>query len=115
VAFVHVIARSVNGIQLDSDLILIISTLLFLLPALVITRNHSGAEGLRALLRSMVHFQIQWRWYLLPLVVMPAATLASTLSVPPDGLCAQVLVIAYLTAYLPALLGLGTAMVYPTC
>jgi hypothetical protein len=110
VAFVHVIARSVNGIQLDSDFILIISTLLFLPPALVITRNHSGAGRAASLLRPMVHFQIQCRWYLLPLVVLPAATLASTLSVPPDGLSAQVLVIAYLTAYLPALLGL----VYPT-
>jgi uncharacterized protein len=52
----------------------------------------------------MVRFQIQWWWYLLPLLVMPAITLASTLSVPPNGLNARDLVIAYLTAYLPALL-----------
>jgi uncharacterized protein len=105
VAFLPVIARSVYGIELDTDLILIVPTLFFLLlPALIITRISRGPEGLRALLRSMVRFQIQWWWYLLPLLVMPAITLASTLSVPPNGLNARDLVIAYLTAYLPALL-----------
>ena len=105
VAFVPVIARSVYGIELNTDLILIIPTLLFLLlPTLVITRISRGPEGLRALLRSMVRFRIPWRWYLLPLLVLPALTLASTLSVPPDGLSARALVVAYLTAYLPALL-----------
>jgi membrane protease YdiL (CAAX protease family) len=105
VAFVPVIARSVYSIELDTDLILIVPTLFFLLlPALIITRISRGREGLRALLRSMVRIQIQWWWYLLPLLVMPAITLASTLSVPPNGLNARDLVIAYLTAYLPALL-----------
>ena len=105
VAFVPVIARSVYGIELDTDLILIVPTLFFLLlPALIITRISRGLEGLRALLRPIVRFQIQWWWYLLPLLVMPAITLASTLSVPPNGLNARDLVIAYLTAYLPALL-----------
>ena len=105
VAFVPVIARARYGIELNTDLILIIPTLLFLLlPALVITRISRGPEGLRSLLRSMVRFQIQWRWYLLPLLVMPALALAVTLSVPPGGLNAKALIAAYLTAYLPALL-----------
>jgi membrane protease YdiL (CAAX protease family) len=104
-AFVPVIARSIYGIQLDTDLILIIPTVLFLLlPALVITRVARGQDALRALLRSMVHFKIGWQWYLLPLVIMPALTLVSTLAVPPGGLSARALLLAYLTAYLPALL-----------
>ena len=105
VAFAPLIVRSATGTELNRDLILIIPTLLFLLlPALVITRISRGPDGLRALLRSMVHFRIRWQWYLLPLVVMPAITLAATLSLPPEGLNAQALMIAYLTAYLPALL-----------
>ena len=104
-AFAPVIARSAYGIGLDTDLILIVPTLLFLLlPALVITRVARGREGLRALLRSMVQFRIRWWWYLLPLFILPALTLISTLSVPPEGLSARTLVMAYLTAYLPALL-----------
>jgi membrane protease YdiL (CAAX protease family) len=104
-AFTPVIARSVYGIELDTDLVLIVPTLLFLLlPALVITRIARGPEGLRALLRSMVQFRIPWRWYLLPLLVLPALTLASTLSLPTDGLGGRTVMIAYLTAYLPALL-----------
>ena len=104
-AFAPVIAHSVYGVELNADLILIIPTVLFLLlPALVITRISKGPDGLRALLRSMVRFRIPWRWYLLPLLIMPALTLVSTLSVPAGGLSASGLAMAYLTAYLPALL-----------
>jgi len=102
--FAPVIARTVYGVELNRELILIVAAVLFLLlPALAITRVARGPDGLRALLRSMVRFRIPWRWYLLPLVVMPALTLVSPLSVPPGGLSAQALVFAYLTAYLPAL------------
>jgi membrane protease YdiL (CAAX protease family) len=52
----------------------------------------------------VVHFRIPWRWYLLPLVILPALTLVSTLSVPAGGLTASGLAMAYLTAYLPGLL-----------
>jgi hypothetical protein len=98
-----VIARSVYGIALDREIILIVAAVLFLLlPTLVITRIARGPEGLRALLRSMVHFKIRWQWYLLPLLLMPALTLASMLSAPPGGLSASALLLAYLTAYLPA-------------
>lgn len=104
-AFVPVIARSVYGIALDREIILIVAAVLFLLlPTLVITRIARGPEGLRALLRSMVHFKIRWQWYLLPLLLMPALTLASMLSAPRGGLSASALLLAYLTAYLPALL-----------
>jgi membrane protease YdiL (CAAX protease family) len=103
--FAPVIARSVYGVDLNRELVLIVAGLLFLLlPALVLTRFSRGPEGLRALLRSMVRFRIPWRWYLLPLVIMPALTLVSTLSVPAGGLSASALAMAYLTAYLPALL-----------
>ena len=103
--FVPVIARSVYGVEIDTEVILMVASVLFLLlPALVITRVAGGAEGLRALLRSMVRFRIPWRWYVLPLLVMPALTLASTLSAPPNGLSARALVLGYVTAYLPALL-----------
>jgi uncharacterized protein len=104
-AFVPVIARSFYGVQLDTDLILIVPTVLFLLlPALVITRVSRGPEGLRALLRSMLHFRIRWPWYLLPLLVLPALTLILTLSVPQDGLSLRIVVLAYVSAYLPGLL-----------
>ena len=103
--FAPVIARSVYGVELNRELVLIVAGLLFLLlPALVLTRVSRGPDGLRALLRSMVHFKIRWQWYLLPLVIMPAVTLVSTLSAPPGGLSARALATAYLTAYLPALL-----------
>jgi hypothetical protein len=104
-AFAPVIARSVYGVELDREIILIVAAVLFLAAApLVITRIARGPEGHRALLRSMFRFQIQWQWYLLPLIILPALTLVSTLSVPPDGLSARALVLAYLTASLPALL-----------
>lgn len=104
-AFAPVIARSVYGVELDRELILIVAALLFLLlPALVLTRIARGSDGLRALLGAMARFRIPWRWYLLPLVIMPAFTLVSTLSAPTGGLSASGLAMAYLTAYLPALL-----------
>ena len=103
--FTPVIAPSVYGVALDRELVIIVATVLFLLlPALVITRVSWGPDGLRTLLRSMVHFKIRWQWYLLPLLVMPALTLVATLSAPPGGLSASGLAMAYLTAYLPALL-----------
>ena len=103
--FAPVIARSVYGVELNREIILIVAAVLFLLlPALLITRIARGRDGLRALLRSMVRFRIPWRWYLLPLVIMPALTLMTTLSVPTGGLSASGLAMAYLTAYLPALL-----------
>ena len=104
-AFTPVIADSVYGIELDREIILIVATILFLLlPALTITRIARGPDGLKALLRSMVKFRIPWRWYLLPLLVLPALTLAATLSAPPGGLDPRTLLMAYLTGYLPALL-----------
>jgi membrane protease YdiL (CAAX protease family) len=103
--FSPVIARSVYGVELDREVVLVVAAVLFLvLPVLAITRVARGPEGLRGLLRSMVHFRIPWRWYLLPLVVMPVLTLVSTLSVPAGGLSASGLAMAYLTAYLPGLL-----------
>jgi hypothetical protein len=46
-AFVPVIARSIYGIALDREIILIVAAVLFLLlPTLVITRIARGPEGL---------------------------------------------------------------------
>ena len=102
--FAPVLARLIYGAQLNRELILMVAAVLFLLvPTLVIARVSRGPDGLRALVQSMVRFRIPWRWYLLPLVVMPALTLASTLSMP-GGLSVSRVLTAYLTAYLPALL-----------
>ena len=104
VAFVPVIAARVYGIELNVEPFLIIATLLFLLlPALVITRVASGAAGLRALARSMVRFRVRARWYLLPLVAVPALTVITSLPAPSD-LTVQDVAIAYVAAFLPALL-----------
>lgn len=103
VAFVPVVVRRVYGIELDVDLFLIVPTLLFLLaPALIITRVARGADGLRALLRSAVRFRVPVRWYLLPLVAVPAITVVTALPAPAD-LTVQQVVVTYLATYLPAL------------
>jgi membrane protease YdiL (CAAX protease family) len=105
VAFVPVVLHRVYGIDLNIDWVVVVPTLLFLLlPALVITRIARGADGLRALLRSMTHFRVRARWWLLPLVAVPALTVVTALPAPP-GLTAQTVIITYLTIYLPALLG----------
>ena len=104
VAFVPVIAQRVYGVELDVELFLIVPTLVFLLaPALVITRIARGRVALRELVRSMFRFRINLWWYLLPLLAVPALTLLTALPAPPDLTVRQVLM-AYLTAYLPALL-----------
>jgi uncharacterized protein len=104
VAFVPVIARKVYGVELDIDLFLIVPTLLLLLlPALLITRVARGGPALRELVRSMLRFRVKAKWYLLPLLAVPALTLITALPAPPDLTMRQVLE-TYLTAYLPALL-----------
>jgi uncharacterized protein len=104
VAFLPVIAQRVYGVELDVELLLIVPTLLFLLlPALVIARIARGRVALRELVRSMFRFRVKARWYLLPLVAVPALTLLTALPAPAD-LTAQQVLVAYLTAYLPALL-----------
>jgi len=103
VAFVPVVMSRVYGRELDLDLFLIIPTLVFLLlPALVITRIARGREGLRELVRSMFRFRVRAWWYLLPLVAVPALTLLAAL--PAPNLTVMKVLLAYLTAYLPALL-----------
>jgi len=104
VAFVPVIAERVYGVEVGVDLWLIVPTLLFLLlPALVITRIARGRDGLHHLVRSMVRFRVHPRWYLLPLLVVPALTLVTALPAPPDVTVEKILVV-YLTTFLPALL-----------
>ncbi len=103
-AFVPVIAKRVYGVEVGIDLWLIVPTLLFLLlPALVITRIARGRDGLHQLVRSMVRFRVHPRWYLLPLLVVPALTLVTALPAPPDVTLQKILVV-YLTTFLPALL-----------
>ena len=104
VAFVPVVLRRVHGIQLNTDLVLVVATLLFLLvPALVITRIARGPDGLHALLRSMTQFRVGARWWLLPLVAVPALTVVTALPAPPE-LTVKTVIITYLATYLPALL-----------
>lgn len=104
VAFVPVIAARVYGVEVGVDRWLIISTLLFLLlPALVITWIARGRDGLRQLRRAMFRFRVKAGWYLLPLLVVPALTLATALPAPPD-VTVQRLLFVYLTSFLPALL-----------
>jgi uncharacterized protein len=103
-AFVPVIASTVYGVEVGIDLWLVVPTLLFLLlPALVITRIARGRDGLRSLLRSMFRFRVQARWYMLPLLAVPALTVITALPAPPD-MTVQKILIVYLTTYLPALL-----------
>jgi len=103
IAFVPVVAARVYGVELDTELVLIITTLLFLLlPALVITYLARGEVGLRDLVRSMARFRVHAWWYLLPLLAVPAVTVLASLPVP--DLTVQNVLVAYLTAFLPALL-----------
>lgn len=103
-AFVPVIASTVYGVEVGIDLWLIVPTVLFLLlPALLITRIARGRDGLRSLLRSMSRFRVPARWYLLPLLAVPALTMVTALPSPPDVTMQKVLVV-YLTTFLPALL-----------
>lgn len=102
-AFVPVFAARVYGVQLDTDLFLIIATLLFLLlPALVITRLARGETELRELVRSMVRFRVRAWWYLLPLLAVPGLTVLASAPIP--DLTVDEVLIAYLTVYVPALL-----------
>ncbi|MBU2663607.1 CPBP family intramembrane metalloprotease [Actinoplanes bogorensis] len=99
VAFVPVVASRVYGVQLDVDWILAAATILFLLvPALVITWITGGREGLRDLLTKVFRFRVSWRWYLLPLVLIPLVIAGQALALDPSTL-----VPAYGTAFLPAL------------
>lgn len=104
VAFVPVIVAQVYGVKVGVDPWLIIPTLLcLLLPALVITRIARGRDGLLQLLRAMFRFRVKARWYLLPLLVVPALTLVTALPAPPD-VTVQKFVVVYSTAFVPALL-----------
>jgi membrane protease YdiL (CAAX protease family) len=104
VAFLPVIARRRYGIELDVDLVLIIPTIFFLLlPALLITRIAHGEAALRALLRSVVKFDVAPGWYLLPFVVIPVSVMALAFAAPPEGFDISTVAAAYLTAFLPAL------------
>ena len=104
VAFVPVVAQRVYGVQLDVEAFLVLPTLLLLLaPALVITRIAWGRDGLRRLLADVVRFRVRARWYLLPLLAVPALTLLTALPAAPD-LTVQRVVLTYGSAFLPALL-----------
>jgi membrane protease YdiL (CAAX protease family) len=104
VAFVPVVAEKRYGTELDTELVLIVATLLFLLaPALVITRIARGGGALHDLIRAMLRFRTGAAWYLLPLVAVPVLTAVAALPAPPD-LTARAALLAYLTVYLPALL-----------
>ncbi|HEY0002445.1 MAG TPA: CPBP family intramembrane glutamic endopeptidase, partial [Actinoplanes sp.] len=104
-AFLPLIVSRLYGVQLDTDLVLIVPTLLFiLLPALLITLHVRGRDGLRALIRQMVRFDVSPRWYLLPLLVMPVLSVAATFALPADGLHPATLATVYLTGFLPALM-----------
>jgi membrane protease YdiL (CAAX protease family) len=103
-AFVPLIAERVYGVGVSIDQWLIVPTLLFLLlPALVVTRIARGRDGLRQLVRSMFRLRIKVRWYLLPLLAVPALTMVTALPAPPEVTVGKTLVV-YLTTYVPALL-----------
>ena len=102
-AFAPLIADRFFGVQLNSDLILIIPAVLFMGgSALWITRIAKGPAALRAMIRTMVRFDVPLRWYLLPFVVFPVITPLLEFTAPAT-LDWRVIGGAYLTGFLPML------------
>ena len=92
------------GTHLPIELLQAVSLICFLLlPALLITRVAHGREQLRSLLRDVVRFDVPLRWYLLPLVAVPALGVAATFAAPDGGFHLDVLLVAYVTGFLPAM------------
>lgn len=76
------------GLQVPPQPFIIGATLIgLLLPAVVITGVVDGPDAVRALWADAFRFRVAWRWYVLALVGVPAASLAVTaafLGLPQD-------------------------------
>ena len=101
--FVPVVLNRINGPDLNLEVFQSASLVLFLLvPALLITRYVHGPEALRDRLQGAVKFQVQLRWYLVVLVLVPVGGVVPALSFR-DGQSAADLLPAYATGFLPTL------------
>ena len=104
-AFTPLILRTRYGIELNTEIVLSVATLLFLLaPALVGIRLCRGRDGLRALLRDVVRFDVRAGWWLLPLLVMPVLDVVLGFDAPDGGWRAGAVGAAYATSFVPGLL-----------
>ncbi len=92
------------GTNLPIEVLQALSLILFLLlPALFVMRAAHGRERLRALLRDVVRFDVPLRWYLLPLIAVPALGVAATFAAPDGGFHLDTVLMAYVTGFLPTL------------
>lgn len=101
--FVPVVLKRTNGADLNLEVFQSISLVLFLLvPALLITRFVYGPRALRDLIAGAMRFRVPLRWYLVPLVVVPAGGVFFALSFRAGHDAADLLP-AYATQFLPSL------------
>lgn len=101
--FVPLLMERTSDTHLNLEVFQSISTILFLLvPALVITRFVRGAEAFGRLLRDGTRFRVPPRWYLIPLLLVPAGGVLFALSFREDSSAIDLLA-AYVTGFLPSL------------
>lgn len=77
IAFIPFVARRSQGIELPMEWFIVASTLLGLLPpVLVITRLIDGPQGLAALRKRITRVGVSAGWYAVGLLVVPALSVA---------------------------------------
>lgn len=103
-AFAPLVLRTRFGIELNTEIVLSLAAILFLLvPALIVTRMSGGRPGLRSLLGDVFRFDVRTWWWLVPLVAMPVLDVVLGFDAPDSGWRAGAVGSAYVTAFLPGL------------